>query len=240
MTHGRLGTCPLDGGALKFQEGDYEKIVCSGKFDEDNQIRIPCEFTGKRTDVSLREKPFYIQEPTEEEKEALTQQRKGAATGKSANLSDAAKELLEAVESLAWDTSSPAGIKEVTEELVKLVEDKLDLPEGRDAKRLLGPIVMANKDKEPKEVLEEIITKFGFKDDKAAKQEAKEIALASSCANPKNAPLLVAFQELATMYFKGTSYSSMSIKNTTGVSPFHFPLQQKRAIVMQACHTTKL
>jgi hypothetical protein len=203
MVHGRLGMCPLDGGALKFQEGDYEKVVCSGKFDEDNQIRIPCEFTGKRSDAKLREKPFFIEEPTEEEKEALTQQRKGAAEGKTANLSDAAKELMEEVESLAWDTSSAAGIKKATEALVQLVEDKLDLPEGRDPKRLLGPIVMANKDKEPKEVLEEIITKFGFKDDKAAKQEAKEMALASQCANPKNAPLLVAFQELAAMYFKG-------------------------------------
>ena len=133
----------------------------------------------------------------------MTQQRKGAAEGKTANLSDAAKELMEEVESLAWDTSSAAGIKKATEALVQLVEDKLDLPEGRDPKRLLGPIVMANKDKEPKEVLEEIITKFGFKDDKAAKQEAKEMALASQCANPKNAPLLVAFQELAAMYFKG-------------------------------------
>lgn len=218
MIHGRLGTCPLDGGALKFQEGDYEKVVCSGKFDEDNQIRIPCEFTGKRTDAALREKPFHVQEPTEEEKEALTQQRKGAATGKTANLSDAAKELMEAVESMTWDTSSPAGIKQVTDNLVKLVEDQLDLPEGRDPKRLLGPIVMANKDKEPKDVLEEIITKFGFKDDKAAKQEAKEMALASQCANPKNAPLLVAFQELAAMYFKeGNRNAGMSYNKVVTV-----------------------
>eukprot|EP00934_Nitzschia_sp_Nitz4_P003434 Nitzschia sp. Nitz4//scaffold29_size155292//65550//67145//NITZ4_002656-RA/size155292-processed-gene-0.45-mRNA-1//-1//CDS//3329546442//3424//frame0 len=203
MIHGRLGNCPLDGGRLKYPEGEYDHVVCMGRFDEDNQVRLPCEFQGDRSDPKLRCKPFYLQEPSEEEKEEMDKLQEEARGESNPASSEAAEELLEAVRKCNWDLSNPKGIKNATTEMVELVKDKLDLPEGRDLKRLLGQIFVSNADKGAEGVAQEILDKYGFKEDKEAKQEAKQAALEAACENPKNGSLLMAFQELATLYFKG-------------------------------------
>lgn len=210
--HGRLGRCPLDGGRLKFMEGDYETVHCPGGFDEDSQIRLPCAFTGKRTDPALRLQPFYTYQPTEKESEEMDKQ---VITEAAPGDSGPGKELIAAAEDSKWDLESSEGIKEAAAKLVDLVQDKVDLPEGRDPKRLLGQILVTNKDKGIKGVIEEIISKYGFKDAKDAKKAAKEEATMKVCVNPKNAPLLLAFQELAELYFKekntnaGASYKKV-------------------------------
>lgn len=208
--HGRLGRCPLDGGRLKFMEGDYETVHCPGGFDEDSQIRLPCAFTGKRTDPALRLQPFYTHQPTEEESEEMDKQ---VITEAAPGDSGPGKELIAAAEDSKWDLESSEGIKEAAAKLVDLVQDKVDLPEGRDPKRLLGQILVTNKDKGIKGVIEEIISKYGFKDAKDAKKAAKEEATMKVCVNPKNAPLLLAFQELAELYFKGMFIQSASFEH---------------------------
>lgn len=205
--HGRLGRCPLDGGKLKFMEDDYETVHCSGVYDESSQIRMPCSFMGKRMDSALRLKPFYTHAPTEEENDEMDKQSE-AVMGPPAEDSKAGKALIAAADDYEWDLESPAGIKKAAAQLVDLVEDKVDLPGGRDPKRLLGQTLMSNKDKGIQGVIEEIISKFGLKEAKEAKKAAKEEATKKVCANPKNASLLLAFQELAEFYFKGKSSCS--------------------------------
>lgn len=203
MTHGRLGYCPICGGRLKFPDGVYDQVVCMGRFDEDSQMRIPCDFVGKRTDRKNRLLPFYLEEPTEEEKEEMTKLQEEARGEGEVSESPAAKELLEAADKCKWEVDTPAGLQQTAAELVAIVKDKVDLPEGRDPKRLVGQILVSNKDKGAKGVLEEIIAKYGFKEDKEAKKEAKQAVMEAACENPKNAALLLAMQELATLYFKG-------------------------------------
>jgi hypothetical protein len=202
--HGRLGRCPLDGGRLKFKEGDYDTVHCDGGFDEESQVRMPCAFTGTRTDPSLRSK-WFTYEPSEEEQEEMTKEKEAAlGTDSSAvEMSEAGKELITAAEKYEWDFDSPAGIKVAAAQLVDLTEGKVDLPEGRDPKRLLGQVLVANKEKGINGVVEEIVSKYGFKEAKDAKKAAKHDAIEKICANPKNADLLMAFTELSEYYFKG-------------------------------------
>jgi hypothetical protein len=56
---------------------------------------------------------------------------------------------------------------------------------------------MANQDKTAKEIMEAIFQKYGFADVKEQKAAAKEAALEAACANPENAPLIMAFKECA-------------------------------------------
>lgn len=208
MSNGRLGHCPISGGRLKFEEGDYDRVHSMGRFDEDSQMRIPCDFKGERRDSKLRYQPFFLEEPTEEQKEEMDKlQEKAQGTDATVGSeSSAGKKLLETVQDCKWDlTSGPKGIKAAAQELVDLVQGKVDLPEGRDPLRVLGQMLMAHKDKGPQGVMEEIIAKYGFKENKEAQKVAKQAALEGACENPKNAPLLMAFQELAELYFKGTS-----------------------------------
>ena len=216
--HGRLGVCGLDGGRLKWAEDDGDfKVVCRGIFDEDTNTRIPCDFQAKRGDRKNipRMLPWYEHQPTEEEKEQMEEEfekAREAAEGGGATMADnpVASELLEHAESKFghWDLTSNTGIKSAATELVELIEGKVDLPENKNPKSLVGPIVVGNKDKSPKEIVEVVIAKFGFAEAKKQKAAKKEAALEAVCANPKNAPLLAAFQELAALYFKG-----MQIRN---------------------------
>lgn len=191
----------MDQGQLKFNEGNFERVCCLGRFDEDTQVRIPCSFEAKRNDLNIRVPTWFTQEPTEEEKEDL-QKQVDAAKGKRSAPPPHAEALLKYAEQCDWDLTSKKGVQEATKELVELVQDKLDLPE-RDPKRLLGPIVMSSKDKGSKGIMEELIDKFGFKNEKEAKKNAAIDALEGSCGHPKNAALVMAFQELSSLYFKG-------------------------------------
>ena len=47
--------------------------------------------------------------------------------------------------------------------------------------------------------MEVVIKKYGFKADKEAKAAAREAQTEGAAANPKNAPLLLAFQELGEL-----------------------------------------
>jgi hypothetical protein len=109
---------------------------------------------------------------------------------------------MDAAEKCEWDLNSPAGLKAATKELVGLVKDKLDLPD-RDLNRLLGNMVVNLKEKGATGIMEEIINKYGFKKAKEAQKEASIEALEKTCGNPKNAAMVMAFQELANYYFKG-------------------------------------
>jgi hypothetical protein len=212
--NGRLGVCAMDGGRLKFEEdgdGDF-RVVCSGRFDEETQTREPCSFSAPRHQKEMipRLQPWYQEEPTEEEKEAMTKEMEQARVeadgggGDSASGSDnpVLVALLGEVKSMSWDLSNKAGIKQATQALVDVIGGKLDLPEGKEARMVVGPIVLSNQDKTPEEILQLVVDKFGFAEEKKKKSAAKEAKLEGLCNCPKNAPLLMAFQELSKLYFK--------------------------------------
>ena len=192
-------------------EGDLDHVHCSGRFDEDTRIRLPCSFKSSReSDKVPRLHPWYTTEPTEEEKQAMDEEletARAAVDGGGADSGEGAA-LLEAASKMDWKLVNKQGIQQATLELIELVEGKVDLPQGKELKRLLGPILVENKDQTPKEIVQKVIDKYGFAEAKEAKAAKREAALESVCANPKNAPLLAAFQELAQLYFKGKYYVS--------------------------------
>jgi len=208
--HGRLSLCPLCQGDLKYLEGDYDKIHCSGRYDEDIGRRIPCSYTTPRlaNPESIRAHPFFVEEPSEEEKEAMENIREEAREGGDGVTKIAdnplAQELLKAAKSLdgTLDFSSNAGRKQAVGEFVSLVKGKVDLPQNRNPKMEIGKLIMANcSDKTGEEIMQVIFDKYGFADVKEKKAAAKEAAAEAACANPKNAGLILAFGECAKYYF---------------------------------------
>ena len=115
-----------------------------------------------------------------------------------------AAELLKAAAELELNLDTMSGKKEAATQFAALVEDKLDIPEGRNVTMEVGRVVMANLESSPKDIMQSIIAKFGIKEVKEAKAAKKEAAAESACANPKNAPLILAFKECSNYYFEGT------------------------------------
>jgi hypothetical protein len=63
--------------------------------------------------------------------------------------------------------------------------------------------VVGNRERTPKQIVEIVIAKYGFAEEKETKAAAKEAAVEGICECPKNAPILIVFQELMTLYFQG-------------------------------------
>jgi hypothetical protein len=194
----------MDEGRLKFVEKDYDLVHCGGHFSEEMQRPIPCSYTCSRLKAP-RYLPFYLEEPTEEEKEAMIQQLKearGEIEGADRFQDNpVAQELLQKAEALELDLDSNKGKKKAGTDFLNLVEGKLDLPENRDAKMEVGQFVMSHNDKAPRDIMMKLMEKYGFVEEKAEKAASKEAKLEASCANPKNIPLIMAFQECAEYYF---------------------------------------
>jgi hypothetical protein len=113
-----------------------------------------------------------------------------------------AQNLLMAADKLELDLDTKEGKKKAATDFVKLVENILDLPANRDPKLEVGKLVLANAGKSNKEIMQALVEKFGFAKAKKEKAAAKEAALEANIANPKNAPLIMAFKECASYYFK--------------------------------------
>jgi hypothetical protein len=149
----------------------------------------------------VRAHPFYTEEPTEEEKEALEKSKEEAREGggSAARANPVAQELLKAAKSLdgKLDFSTNAGRKQAVGEFLALVTGKVDLPENRNPKMEIGKLVMANSDKSAEEIMQVVFDKYGFAEAKQEKAAAKEASIEAACANPKNAALILAFDECA-------------------------------------------
>lgn len=200
------GFCPLCGGQLKFDEGDEDHVTCRGRFDEDTKIPIPCDYKEDRKNCP-RFQPWYDEQPTDEENEVMDKLKEAAQEeGDVGGGSDSpeAQQMLQAAAKFDWNLTEKTGIRQATADLVSLVEGKLDLPAGKDLKKLLGADILPNRDSTPEEIVKYVISKYGFAEAKEKKAAAKEAMAETVCANPKNAPLLLAFKELAEHYFKGT------------------------------------
>lgn len=257
VVHGRLWVCPLCAGDLKYMEGDYDKICCSGRYDEgmcvtaalrtwlwyftiflihftcyilgknkDIAQRVPCSYTTPRLGCpeSVRAHPFYTEEPSEEEKEAIVKLREEIREGGSGDGDNpVAQELLKAAKALdgKLDFGSNAGRKQAVGEFLALVEGKVDLPKNRNPKMEIGKLCMANSGKTAEEIMQLIFDKYGFAVAKVEKAAAKEAAAEAACANPKNAGLILALSECMKYYFAeknsnaGSSYRKAIATLTT-------------------------
>lgn len=113
--------------------------------------------------------------------------------------------LIKAGEGLELNFDGKENVQATTKAVMEVVrgQDGLDLPEDEDQLRnYIGPFLMNHIESSAEDILKGIAKKYGWKLANAQKVEAKEKAMADSCAEPKNGPVLTAIEELAELYFK--------------------------------------
>jgi hypothetical protein len=148
---------------------------------------------------------------------------------------DVAK-LVKAAYKLEWKLDNRKVLKESTGEMVDLLLDhdgkKVDIPQDRqEAIKKIGPLIVANREKSASEVIPVIVKEFVFLEDKKEKAAKKEAIIESTVANPKNAGLVAAFQELSQLYFKesnanaGASYT----KAANAIKGIEFEITEENA-----------
>lgn len=118
-----------------------------------------------------------------------------------------------------WELTSKALIREATGRMVQLLQGHagtkhVDIPQDLDAaKQKVGPLLAANKNSSPTEIMELIIKEFGFVEDKEAKVAKKVARIGESCKHPKNAHIAAAMHELGDLYFKEGNTNSGAAYN---------------------------
>jgi len=206
--NGRLGRCPVCGaGKLKLAQVGDNKATCPGYYDEEVGARMPCTFT-----CDLHKAPrlkWFSEKPTEEEEQEMDRQAEEAkGKGETKTPKTGAQALLDKADEIEWDLPSNANKPQIQAAVKALVgvlsaDDvpKLSIPEGKETMGV-GKIVLGSKGKSAKEVMQAIVERFGFAEDKAAAKEKRSAAMSSVCANAANAGLMEAFLELSNFYFK--------------------------------------
>jgi poly [ADP-ribose] polymerase len=219
--YGRLARCVLCGGRLKMNS-DCTKVICSGSFDEDTSMRIDCAYQVEVPEAP-RWQPWYTEEPSEEEQEAMDKLESEASLDIPApdpELDVDIGKLVKEAEKLEWKLTSKDGLRKAVAELTDVVQKhegkSVDLPDDiGSAKMKVGEVIARNREKSAAELVPIIVQEFGFKESKVAKAAKKEAAMEIMVKEPKNLPLVAAFQELSELYFKegnrnaGASYAKV-------------------------------
>ncbi len=220
--HGRLARCPsCFKGKLQLKDEDAgATLICKGYFDEDSNIRIPCGYT-IASSKAQRLQPWYSEEPTEEQIEAMkavTEKHEAIAGGKASG--EATPDMIKAAEDIDIDDWEDMNPKEKAQEILVIGQDKITLPQDeKKARQDIGKMILHNMDASPVEVLKLVVAEFGMAE---AKQEAKakqQSAMKNACACPANAGIIAAFQELMEIYFKegnGNAGASVSLYLQSG------------------------
>lgn len=223
--NGRLSRCPTCfQGKLQLDESDAgSSIICKGYFDEETQYRIPCQYKAPASKAP-RLQPWYTDEPTEEEMEAMKAVTENhismgsGAGGGGGGAGDVPQDLMDAAKELDWPIASPKQAAQALLEMCTTGSTKVDLPQDeKKARTAIGKLLLnhraSNPDATAIEMLELIIKEFGIS---AAKKEAKakqKTAVAANCTCPENAGIVQALQELGDYYFKdGNANAGMAYK----------------------------
>ena len=115
-------------------------------------MRVPSCSYSVSAGKAPRFQPWYQNEPTEEEKEAMKEEASSAAKSSG---DETPQEMIEAVNQLEWpDTSTPAGISDAAQKLLDIcLEGNVDLP-AKKPKHAVGKVINANKDSSAVELLD--------------------------------------------------------------------------------------
>lgn len=204
-SRGRLPKCPsCIKGRLKVNE-EGTKVVCPGFYNEESGGYEKC-FMEMDLDNFERLK-WFNEKPTEEEEEAMENEG-GEESSSSADLPD---KLLKSLESIEWDPDDASKdrkfIKDTTMAIAKIItaEDSplaISDSAATKVKMTVGPILLQNKDKTMREILDLIIEKYGLKEAKEKASKAKANVTASLCRVRANGGIFDVINELASAYSK--------------------------------------
>lgn len=244
--HGRLGRCPTCfQGKLQLKDDDAGLTVnCLGYYDEDLARRIPCGYAVANSSAP-RLQPWYKDEPTEEEMEAMknvTEEHVAMANGKMSSMSAGGTvivplDLLAAVQELdtdgRWDD---ADIKTKAQLLVDIgttaTDTKLDYPQDeKKAMMSVGKMILQNQDTSAVEMIKLLMLEFGIATVKEEAKARQKSAMANSCVVPENAGIIQVFQELGDYYFKeGNTNAGLTYKKAiTAISSLDYAVTSENA-----------
>lgn len=161
--------------------------------------------------------PWFENEPTEEEKEAMND----SEMDKKDTQDDIPIELKNSMKELEWDLSSKENIKKALSAMVEICSTEsspIDLPsDSAKVKMEIGTLIIQNKDQSASTILSLIIKKYGLKEKNAEVAKKRTEKAASNCTIPSNASIYEVLKELSDLYFKegntnaGVTYSKVSI-----------------------------
>jgi poly [ADP-ribose] polymerase len=244
--HGRLGRCPTCfQGKLQLKDEDAGVTVnCLGYYDEDLARRIPCGYAVANS-IAPRLQPWYRDEPTEEEMEAMknvTEEHVAMANGKMSSMSASGTlvvppDLLSCVQELdtngRWDD---ADIKTKAQLLVDIgttaTSTKLDYPQDeKKAMMSVGKMILQNQDRSAVEMIKLLMLEFGIATKKEEAKARQKSAMANSCVVPDNAGIIQVFQELGDYYFKeGNTNAGLTYKKAiTAISSLDYAITSENA-----------
>mmetsp|Transcript_23641 Transcript_23641/g.35163 ORF Transcript_23641/g.35163 Transcript_23641/m.35163 type:complete len:458 (-) Transcript_23641:1161-2534(-) len=231
FVYGRIGKCvACKLGQPKISD-DGSKIECKGYFNSDKGFPVPCGNT-VAVESAVRFKPWYINEPTEEEENAMKEESNISSSDSNENLPDT---MVKAVNKFEWKLSSKENIKKAANGMVDLCsseESPIDFPSDKaKAKIDIGMMIVQNKGKTALDVLNLIVEKYGYKkkNDEVAENDQKQVG--AMLAVDQNASVYMAMQELSTIYFKekntnaGISYRKVA----NAVKDLDFEITAKNA-----------
>jgi hypothetical protein len=144
--------------------------------------------------------------------------------------------LVKAAKKLEWNLSTRKDVKESTGGMVDLLLNhdgkKVDIPQDRqEAVKKVGPLIVANREKEASEIIPVIVKEYGFLEDKKEKAAKKEAKIEKAVKHPKNAGLVAAFLELSQLYFKesNTNAGGSYTKAANAIKDLDFEVTEENA-----------
>ena len=243
--HGRLGRCPTCfQGKLQLKDEDAGVTVnCLGYYDEDLARRIPCGYAVANSSAP-RLQPWYRDEPTEEELEAMknvTEEHVAMANGKMSSVSTGGTvlvppDLLSAVQEFdtdgRWDDADIKTKAQLLVDIGTATTTKLDYPQDeKKAMMSVGKMILQNQDTTAVEMIKLLMLEFGIATVKEEAKARQKSAMANSCVVPANAGIIQVFQELGDYYFKeGNTNAGLTYKKAiTAISSLDYAITSENA-----------
>lgn len=231
FVYGRIDKCVACKYGQPRVSDDGSAIVCPGYFNEDKGYRVPCG-NSIFIESAPRLNPWYINEPTEEEEEAMKEESKASVSGSDAKLPDS---MVEAAEKIEWDLSVKANIKKATSDMIQIISSEkspIDLPSDKSKVKMeIGTLIVLNKNESALAVLNLIVEKYGFKEgnDEMAKNDEENIG--AMLTVKANVSVYMAIKELSDLYFKekNTNAGITYRKVAQAVKDLDFEITEKNA-----------
>jgi hypothetical protein len=186
---------------------------------------------------SVRYKPWFIQELTDEEEALMDEQMTvGKESNGEADTSKLPGDLVQAVNNIEWDLSSKQNIKKVTTAMVELCASEtspIDFPSAlAKGKMEVGKMILEHKNESASVVLNLIVAKYGLKEKNAknAKRRTEQVEAAMTVG--ANAGIVEAFNELAELYFaEKNSNAAISYKKVIeAIKELDFEITEENAL----------
>lgn len=236
FVNGRLGFCmTCVCGTLKLSENCTE-VSCAGFYNEEFGYRELCPMNIP-VNKATRLHPWYSQDPSESDKEnmlKIVEDAKNPTATKSPEVEAAKTIIHDALEGLEWDMNTPEGIKKAAIDIMNEITKSslIDLPDDkRKARMCIGKLILANKDKSSTEILEMIISQFGFKKTNQEATQRKMEALESVCGDPSNNNAMQTMLEISNLYFKegNTNVGLTYRKVAEAIRKLDFPITDENS-----------